>query len=55
MNKKTVSLILKAVSLGMGVAVIVLGILQVLSAETAVTMLGLGLTALSLETLQKAE
>ena len=55
MNKRTIPTILKAVALGMGVAVIVLGILQVLTTETAITLLGLGLTSLALAALQKAE
>jgi len=53
MNKNLITTIFKAVALGMGVAVIVLNILGTLTVETAVSMLGIGLTALALAGLQK--
>ena len=54
MNQNLFDTIFKAVALGMGVAVIVLNILGSLSMETAVTLLGIGLTALALAGLQKS-
>jgi hypothetical protein len=53
MNKKIFSTVLKAVAVGMGVAVIVLNILGTLNTETAITLLSIGLTALAIESLQK--
>jgi hypothetical protein len=53
MNKNIISLVLKGVAVAMGVAVLVLNILGTLSTDTAVTLLGLGLTALGIEALQK--
>lgn len=50
-NKETgdiTSIILKAVPLGMGVAVIVLSVLKGIDTSTAVMMLGIGLACLSL-------
>ncbi len=54
MNKYqgTINLILKAVALGMGAAVVVLGILGVVTTETSITLLGIGLFALALTALQ---
>lgn len=54
MNKYqgTINLILKAVALGMGAAVVVLGILGVATTETSITLLGIGLFALALTALQ---
>lgn len=46
--KKIVNLILKAVGLAMGAAVVVLSILKSLDSGTAVLMLGIGLFAVSL-------
>ena len=48
-----ISLVLKAVALAMGVAVVVLGILGVVAAETSIMLLGIGLFALALEALQQ--
>ena len=45
--------IFKAVALATGVAVIVLNILGTLTVTTAVTLLGVGLTALAIVALQK--
>jgi len=44
---------LKGVALAMGVAVVVLGILGVADPEARITLLGIGLFALSLWALQK--
>jgi hypothetical protein len=49
----TINLILKAVALGMAVASIVLGIMNVTTVETNVTLLSIGLSALALVSLQK--
>ena len=53
MNKNLLDTIFKAVALSMGVAVIVLNTLGSLSVDTAVTLLGIGLTALAIAGLQK--
>ena len=54
MNKNLVDTILKAVALGMGVVVIVLNALGNLEVNSAMTFLGLGLSALALAGLQKS-
>jgi len=54
-NSKTISFILKAVPLAMGVAVIVLSILNEIEVYSAVIMLGIGLACLSLGSLDKSE
>ena len=54
MNKNIVDTVLKAVALGMGVAVIVLNTLGSLSADTAMTLLGIGVAALAIVGLQKS-
>ena len=46
------NVVLKAVAVGTSVAVLVLGILQVATAETSITLLGIGLFALALSSLQ---
>jgi hypothetical protein len=51
-NKVPVSLILKAVALGMGVVVIVLSILDAADVNTSVLLLGIGLASLGLNALQ---
>jgi hypothetical protein len=51
-NAALISRILKAVALGMGVAVLVLGILTSMAAETGITMLSIGLFSLALAALQ---
>jgi hypothetical protein len=51
----TITPVLKAVALGMAVASIVLGLMQVTSLETNVTLLGIGLFALALVSLQEAD
>ena len=54
MKNNIVETVLKAVALGMGVAVIVLNTLGELDTNTAMTLLGLGLSALALAGLQKS-
>ena len=54
MNKNIIDTVLKAVALGMGVAVIVLNTLGSLSADTAMTLLGIGVAALAIVGLQKS-
>ena len=51
MNKKQVSLILKAVGMAMGVAVVTLGFIANTPLEAKVTMLGIGVFALGLAAL----
>ncbi len=41
--KKTISTVLKAVALAMGVAVVVLSALEGIDTKTAITLLGIGL------------
>jgi hypothetical protein len=50
-----ITTILKAVALGMAVASLVLGILKVSTPALGVTLLSIGLFALALVSLQKAE
>ena len=54
MNRNIVDTVLKAVALGMGVAVIVLNALGSLSTDTAMTLLGFGVAALAIAGLQKS-
>ncbi|MBN1994731.1 MAG: hypothetical protein JW953_18685 [Anaerolineae bacterium] len=51
--QKTITSVLKAVALGMAVASLVLVIMQVTTLETNVTLLGIGLFALALLSLQE--
>ena len=53
--KTIVSLVLKAVAVGMSVASIVLGFLNVADVNTHLTLLGIGLFALAVAALQKEE
>jgi hypothetical protein len=53
MNKDLLDTIFKAVAVGMGVAVITLNTLGSLTADSAVTLLGIGLTCLAIASLQK--
>ena len=53
MNKNIISTALKAIAVAMGVAVIVLNTLGTLTTDTAITLLGIGLTALAIQSLQK--
>jgi hypothetical protein len=50
-----INLVLKAVAVGMSVASIVLGILNVADVNTQVTLLGIGLFTLSVATLSKTD
>jgi hypothetical protein len=52
-HQNTITRVLKAVALGMAIASIVLGIMQVTTLETNVTLLGIGLFALALVSLQE--
>ena len=52
---KMVTLVCKAVALAMGVAVIVLGVLNAATVETRVTLLGIGLFGLALAALQQSD
>ena len=52
MWSRILDLVLKAVAMGMAVASVVLGILNTATIETMVTLLGIGLLALALATLQ---
>ena len=51
MNKKTFTLVLNGVALAMGVASIVLGVLNLASTQTIVMLLAIGLSALALDQL----
>ena len=53
MVKRIVSIALKGVALAMGIAVIVLNFLGSLAIGSALTLLGIGLAALALESMQK--
>jgi hypothetical protein len=53
MYKRITSIALKGIALAMGTAVIVLNILGSLTIAAAIPMLGLGLAALAIESLQK--
>jgi hypothetical protein len=53
MVKRITSIALKGIALAMGVAVIVLSTLNSLAIGSAITLLGLGLAALALVSMQK--
>jgi len=53
MYKRIISIALKGIALAMAVAVIVIDILGSLTSGSAITLLGIGLAALALESLQK--
>lgn len=53
MNKNLLDIIFKAVALGMGVAVVTLNTLGSLTVDSAVTLLGIGLTCLAIASMQK--
>ena len=55
MNKNIVSIALNGIAVAMGVAVIVFNILGTLTSGTAITLLGIGLTALAIESLSRVE
>ena len=50
--KEIVSTVLKALTLAMGIAVVVLSCLDALEAKTAITLLGIGLTCAGISTLE---
>lgn len=54
MNKDLLDTIFKAVAVGMGVAVVTLNTLGSLTVESAITLLGIGLTCLAIASLQKS-
>lgn len=54
MYKRIISIALKGIALTMSVAVIVMNTLHSLDFVAAMTMIGIGLFALALESLQKA-
>lgn len=55
-SKEIISLVLKAVAVGMSVASIVMGFLPVTAnVNTQITLLGIGLFALAVDALQKEE
>ena len=51
--KEIVSTVLKALTLAMGIAVVVLSCLDKLEAKTAVTLLGIGLACAGISMLEK--
>lgn len=53
MNKNIVQIALKGIALAMGVAVIVMSMLKTLDVTNGVSMLGMGLAALALASLQE--
>ena len=53
MNKNIFPIALKGIAVAMGVAVIVMNILGTLATGSALSLLGLGLTALAIAALQK--
>lgn len=53
--KEITKLVLKAVALAMGVAVIVLGVLGNTTPQAQITLLGIGLFCLALSALQEAK
>lgn len=55
MSKNLIDTILKAVATALGVAVLVLNLLGALDTRTALTLLGIVLTALALAELRKTE
>ncbi len=54
-NQPLMQLVLKGVALAMGVAVVVLGILNTASVQTLVTLLGIGMFCLALAALQNSD
>lgn len=53
--KEIIRLLFKGVALAMGIAVVVLSILDGLEAKSGITMLGIGLTCLAINTFQDKE
>ena len=54
-TSRIITLVLKAVAVGMSIAAIVLGVLGTASVETLITMLSIGLAALAIASLQQGE
>lgn len=52
--REIVSIVFKAVALAMGVAVVVLSILDAVSMESGVLLLGIGLFCIAVDSLQKS-
>lgn len=53
--KNIVSVILKAVAVGAGIAVVVLSCLKTLDTNTGITLLGIGLSCAAIAMLEKKE
>ena len=53
MHKNIIKISMRGIAMAMGIAVIVMSTLQTLEVDTGVSMIGLGLTALALATLQE--
>jgi len=53
--KKIINLVCRCVGVGMGGAVVVLNILEKLNASSAITMLGIGLFAVSLSLIESKQ
>lgn len=53
--KEIIRLLFKGVALAMGIAVVVLSVLDGLEAKSGIMMLGIGLTCLAIDTLQDKE
>jgi hypothetical protein len=51
--EKAMNVIFKGIAVAMGVAVVVLSIMGSMSAETGILLLGIGLSALAIDALQK--
>lgn len=51
--REIVSLVFRAITLAMGVAVVVLSCLDMLEAQTAITLLGIGLACAGISMLEK--
>lgn len=51
MNKKSINTIFKCVGLAMGVATVVLSIMKTVDTNTAITLLGIGVTSIGVSQL----
>lgn len=51
MNKKLINTIFKCVGLAMGVATVVLSIMKTIDTNTAITLLGIGVTSIGISQL----
>ncbi|WP_295579839.1 helix-turn-helix domain-containing protein [uncultured Oscillibacter sp.] len=54
-RKELIDLILKAVALAMGIAVVVLSVLNKLAAESGIVLLGIGMTCIGISSFHKNE